>query len=189
MINNPEKFLAGFWNWSFLDECFEGKIKMSDLDGIVERRGHFFVLETKQNGVTVPAGQRIMFENMAKTGLITVVILWGKQNETEQMQVYYPNCAAPTPIKVATNEDVQRVAKWWSYTVDDTKIVSFKSKELAVYGIFPVNDSSKLKFNNSEAASVGQIMRAGADHLINLGKEQDLQLILDSLQMQLEEVS
>jgi hypothetical protein len=177
-INNPERFLAGVWDWKFLDKCFDGKIKVSDLDGIVERRGHFFVLETKKKGVLIPGGQRIMFERMAKTGLITVIVIWGDKNATEEVQIYYPGRAAPTLKKAATNEDVQHVAEWWNNYVNNTKVFNLNG---AVYAIVPANDSG--------VTSVERILTAGVEHLMNLGHEQELRRILAGLQMQLEKVS
>jgi hypothetical protein len=180
-INNPERFLAGFWDWGFLDKCFGGKIKVSDLDGIVERRGHFLVLETKKKGVSIPSGQRIMFERMAKTGLITVIVIWGDKNATEEIQIYYPGCEAPTPKKAATNEDVQHVAEWWNNYVNNIKVFNLKGDDIAVYAIVPANAS--------EIANVERILTAGVQHLMNLGHEQELRRILAGLQKQLEKVS
>jgi hypothetical protein len=124
-IRDVEKFLAGIWDWGFLDQCFEGtKIRVTDIDGFVERNGKFLVLETKQKGVAIPNGQRIMFENMQKTGLFTSVILWGQKNAVEDMQVYYST--QKTPKKAASNEDFQRLVNWWFNHVNNTRVHTFK---------------------------------------------------------------
>lgn len=64
------------------DDCFDGKIGMSDVDGVVEVRGRFLFLEWKSAGGAVTTGQRIMFERM--TGLspkITVIVVAGHPRE------------------------------------------------------------------------------------------------------------
>lgn len=122
-INNKDLFFAGVWDWGMLDKCFEGtKIKVTDIDGFAERNSKFLVLETKQKGVLIPKGQQIMFNNMQKTGLFTVVIVWGKKNATEEMQVYYPSHT--TAKRSATNEDLQRVVKWWFKYADGGQLLT-----------------------------------------------------------------
>jgi hypothetical protein len=124
-IRDVDKFLAGVWDWGLLDECFQGtKIKVTDIDGFIERKGKFLVLETKQKGVTVPEGQRLMFEHMQKTGCFTVVIIWGPKNDVKEMQVYYPT--HKTAKKEANNADLQRVVKWWFNYASSTKVFTFK---------------------------------------------------------------
>ena len=37
-------------NWAVFNECFPGtNIKISDIDGVVEHKGHFLFFEVKQN--------------------------------------------------------------------------------------------------------------------------------------------
>ena len=81
-INNPEKFVAGLWDWGTLDGCFgDTKIMPTDLDGFVERNGKFLVLETKAPGVEVKRGQQLTFERLVSTGVFTVVLVWGDTNK------------------------------------------------------------------------------------------------------------
>jgi len=44
------------------DDCFPGKIGMSDIDGIVERNGYILILEWKKPQQDIPKGQRLLFE-------------------------------------------------------------------------------------------------------------------------------
>lgn len=111
-IRNIDSFVSSLWDWGMLDDCFPGtKIKVTDIDGAVERRGKFLILETKKKGVPVPVAQQIMFERFQETGLFTVVVVWGDKNQAEEMQVYYPQYK--TEKKAATNEDLKNVVKWW----------------------------------------------------------------------------
>ena len=46
------------------DDCFPGKIGMSDVDGVVELGGRFLFLEWKSPGGSLTTGQRITFQNL-----------------------------------------------------------------------------------------------------------------------------
>lgn len=70
------------------DDCFPGKIGMSDVDGIVEVAGRFLLLEFKSNGAALKMGQRIMFERMTAGNSdpmkFTVIVVSG---DPETMEV------------------------------------------------------------------------------------------------------
>ena len=59
-----------------LDECFPGRIAMTDVDGLVEINGRFLFIEWKRRG-DVPAGQKIMFERLTKHPEFTVLVILG----------------------------------------------------------------------------------------------------------------
>ena len=59
-----------------LDECFPGRIAMTDVDGVVEINGHFLFIEWKRRG-DVPAGQRIMFERLTRHPEFTILVVLG----------------------------------------------------------------------------------------------------------------
>ena len=61
---------------TLLDECFPGRIAMTDVDGLVEINGRFLFLEWKRQG-EVPAGQRIMFERLTRRPEFTVLVILG----------------------------------------------------------------------------------------------------------------
>ncbi len=88
-INNPDKYLAGIWDWAILDGCFgETHIKPTDIDGMVERNGNFLFLETKAPGVPLPRGQEISFRRLAAQPDTVVMVVWGEQNQPVQLQVF-----------------------------------------------------------------------------------------------------
>ena len=63
------------------DDCFPGKIGMSDIDGAVEISGRVLFLEWKSEGGSLSTGQRIMFEQMTRLHQdpqkVTVIIVHG----------------------------------------------------------------------------------------------------------------
>lgn len=91
-IENPQAYLDGVWDWAILNGCFgDTKIKPTDLDGMVERNGHFLVIECKSPGVPVKQGQAMTFNRLVATGMATVMIVWGEQNQPESLQILSPS--------------------------------------------------------------------------------------------------
>ena len=74
-------------NWEIFNECFiPTKIKITDIDGLVEHKGWFLFIEVKQNTKKIPDGQRILFEQLTRiTKRITVLLLYvqGTCNEMD----------------------------------------------------------------------------------------------------------
>jgi hypothetical protein len=90
-INNSTEYVNSLWDWAVLDGCFgPGKIKPTDIDGMVERNGHFLYLETKGPGVPLKMGQEIAIKNRVRDGVSTYVVIWGNPGVPEKMQVFHP---------------------------------------------------------------------------------------------------
>lgn len=90
-IRDMRKFAASVWDWAILDGCFgDTKIRPTDIDGCIERNGQSLFIETKGSGVPVPEGQVIMFKNWVRTGVISVMVIWGETNKPEEMMMYTP---------------------------------------------------------------------------------------------------
>lgn len=90
MINNPDKFMQGFWNWDILAGCFgDTKIKVMDIDGAVERNGKFLFIETKslEAGDKLPLGQHLFLKNLALKGAF-VIVLWGDKDNPVRAKTY-----------------------------------------------------------------------------------------------------
>lgn len=100
-----------------LDDCFPGKIGMSDIDGIVEVGGRFLVMEFKSAGSGLTTGQRIMFERLTAENLdpmkFTVIVVCGDPQEMviESVQVFSSGKAGP--VEPCTLEQLRlRIRKW-----------------------------------------------------------------------------
>jgi hypothetical protein len=117
MINNPEKFLASIWDWSFLDNCFGNtKIKVSDIDGVVERNGQFLFIETKGHGVTIPHGQNILHKALIAMGNATLFIIWGDPNETaSQVEIHCRGGEIIVRRDVTTSQLQDFISKWFDF--------------------------------------------------------------------------
>lgn len=112
-IHNDAAYLAGVWDWAILRGCFgETRIEPTDVDGFVERNGRFLYLEAKQSGVPIPFGQRLTIEALKKTGLFTVMVIWGPTNQPKQIQVWSPaGTSNPMPCDLALFR--RAVAAWF----------------------------------------------------------------------------
>lgn len=111
-IRNLQIYTQSLWDWGILKGCFGSThIEPTDVDGLIERRGKFLLLEAKSPGKFIPKGQQIMFDNLLKTGIFTVLVIWGQPNKPEQMQVWGQ---LPRPASLDTLR--QEISKWYQDT-------------------------------------------------------------------------
>jgi len=95
---------------SFGDNC-----RITDVDGVIERRGRFLVFETKPpGGQPPPVGQMRALQALARLPQFTVAIVWGQPDEPEMMQVL-PGLPRP-----CTSKDLwEFAAQWWCLVNED----------------------------------------------------------------------
>ena len=75
-------------NWAVFNECFlPTKIKITDIDGVVERNGSFLFIEVKQNTKNIPIGQRILFEKLTHNAPHISVLLLYAQGVSKEMNI------------------------------------------------------------------------------------------------------
>jgi len=86
--NLPANF-DGPFDWLWMKGCFGDTIMPMDIDGMVERNGHFFAFETKGVGCMVPPPQQWTINALIKTRFFTVMVIWG--DNAEDWTVYYHN--------------------------------------------------------------------------------------------------
>ncbi len=58
-------------------ECFGCGINFGDVDGIVERKGNFLMLEWKSPGASTGIGQRILHDKLCELSQFTVLLVSG----------------------------------------------------------------------------------------------------------------
>lgn len=88
-INSQERFIAALWDWGILDGCFGNtKIALTDIDGLVERKGQFLLIEAKGKGVELKDGQRRLLITLSNLSQFTVFIVWGDKNKPEKLQIF-----------------------------------------------------------------------------------------------------
>ena len=67
-------------NWAIFNECFiPTKIKITDIDGVVERNGWFLFIELKERTKEIKTGQHVLFKKLTQTSdRITVLLLYAQ---------------------------------------------------------------------------------------------------------------
>lgn len=58
-------------------DCFPGRINFGDVDAIVEISGKGLMLEWKEGKQELKTGQRLMYERLTKTQLLTIFVVSG----------------------------------------------------------------------------------------------------------------
>jgi hypothetical protein len=114
-IENMDAYLKSLVDWKILDGCFgQTRIKPTDVDGLVERRGHCLFLERKLPGAVLKQGQRRTFDALAKQGNTTIVF-WatGYGEGVQKMLLITPT--DPGRVVDASLSDLRtEVAGWFA---------------------------------------------------------------------------
>lgn len=74
---SPEEYAKKLWDWTPLNECFKRGIRFTDVDGFVEVNYHFLHLEGKSKNISLPKGQRMALERLARLPEFTVIVFKG----------------------------------------------------------------------------------------------------------------
>ena len=111
-IRNLEQFVNNIWNWDCLAGCFGSeKQKPTDVDGLIERRGNFLLLEAKSPGVELSQGQRILLDHLAKLPSFTIIVIWGRPGQPEKLRLIYQGEAYDYPK--ADLDLLRKITKRW----------------------------------------------------------------------------
>jgi len=110
----------GVFDWGWLIEAIrnvdpKSRIMPMDFDGVVERHGHYLVLETKDTGVPIPNGQLITLAGLQSPKDFTVMKIWGKTDpETIELTTRQGKVFTGRGIKTA----IKWVEKWFKWAND-----------------------------------------------------------------------
>lgn len=117
------------WDWSHAREHMIGKIQPTDIDGAIERRGHFLFIETKHPDESMRDGQRRFLTELSKVcpEKITVVVVDGWQDwsdvegdEPPVTYVYGFHNVRTGESKEGNVEDLGRHIGAWLQRVSDS---------------------------------------------------------------------
>jgi hypothetical protein len=121
-INNPQAFVDGLWNWAVFNGCFgDTRIRMTDIDGLVERRGQFLAIEAKQVGVALHTGQEMVIHALRQTGYFTVLVVWGEPGAPVRVKAYTPSGISPV-LPCDLTKLRQLVATWFRQVDQGQKV-------------------------------------------------------------------
>lgn len=79
-IRNPQAYEDGQWDLDIFEGCFGGRIKASDIDGVVERKGHVLFFEFKSPGREVDTGQDLLFRALQRPANQHVIVVEGRRH-------------------------------------------------------------------------------------------------------------
>ncbi|HEB09834.1 MAG TPA: hypothetical protein ENI06_01315 [Spirochaetales bacterium] len=93
--------------------CFPGQISFGDVDGIVEINGKGLMLEWKTSNGKLPMGQRIMYERLSKSGLMTIIVIVGNAETMECSEFAFFHLGRFHGFKKGDLSKIKEVIKAW----------------------------------------------------------------------------
>jgi len=78
--------------WEFLRGCFDYGIMPTDIDGCIERNGHYLFFEEKHPGIDLGRGQQRLLHDLNVNRDATIFIIWGDTEipYVEEMSIWRP---------------------------------------------------------------------------------------------------
>lgn len=109
-----ESLLGALTNWEHVAGALPGKCGVSDIDGIIERNGHFLILEAKMPNEEMSLGQEIMLKRLSSIPRFTVVVV-RMDNKTGEVSEYSQIKGGVMQGKVLsdTRKFSLKVAEWF----------------------------------------------------------------------------
>lgn len=74
----------GLRDYRWVSDALPGRVAPMDLDCVLERGGHFLVMEFKPNGAPLPLGQRLTLKALVRLGM-DVWVVWEKDRDHVQV--------------------------------------------------------------------------------------------------------
>lgn len=111
----------GHFEWDCFKEngCFGNtKIEPMDFDGVVERKYHYLVFETKDDGKDVPQGQQITLDHLRAPKSFTIMKLWPKSPPFTRLEVTHHNGKVE---EFFNHDQIIEKIKAWYYWADGSK--------------------------------------------------------------------
>lgn len=107
-LRSRDAYAAAARDWCFLNPAFApSRVRVSDVDGIVERHGHFLVLESKPSRSGLSEGQAILLRELSDLGFL-VLVVWGPAEE-----IFWAQIVGFTQRMNATDKTVCRIVEAW----------------------------------------------------------------------------
>lgn len=182
-IRNKFAHQNSFWDWSPLNECFGAtNIRVTDIDGFVERKGRFLVIETKKPGEEIPQGQSLTFAAMADTGLFTIIVIWGKHNAPEQIGVITRRRDSNKHYQQGSVSLLQKiVSEWFNYADQQRSSIVLPKSEgyMQLFNFDPTASICKALGYEGECCTCGISMTKGSYFRIADGRIMHLSCVKD----------
>jgi hypothetical protein len=119
-IKDRKVFAERLWDWEFLNDCWEGRIRPTDIDGVVERNGYFLFLEGKPLRGKLGDGQKILFKMLTKEfKKSSVFILYGEPGYPKEYQQIIGGKILNK--KSCNTKEIKRIFSTWFKAVNEDR--------------------------------------------------------------------
>jgi len=101
-------------------DCFPGKINFGDVDALVEINGKGLLLEWKEGKQELKTGQKLMYERLTRTKLLTVFVVSGNAENmnVDGLMIWFSGKTDGwKPYTLDTLK--QRINKWVQYCFNE----------------------------------------------------------------------
>jgi hypothetical protein len=110
-IRSREAIAKSLWDFSIFNGCFpREKIRLSDIDGIVDIGGKFLIIEGKGKYDIVRGGQKILLDRLSKVKEFTILVIYGDPKESTID--FYSIPPSETKHSTTTEKVVSAVRNW-----------------------------------------------------------------------------
>lgn len=101
----------GLRDYRWVSDALPGRVAPMDLDCVLERKGHFLVMEFKPKGAPLPMGQRLTLKALVRLGM-DVWVVW-EDGERAEVGAMDRNGNVPFVEDMRQNRLRRRVADWF----------------------------------------------------------------------------
>lgn len=111
----------GIFHWDWVIDAIQQvspvtRITPMDFDGVVERKCHYIIFETKDVGVEIPFGQQLSLDNLIRAKSVTIMKVCGKLNpETFESCTFFTNKEPWKDKGEGRNAALDYVKRWFSW--------------------------------------------------------------------------
>lgn len=148
-IRDYDKFMSTQWDWTPYNTAFSNPaVRISDIDGHIERNSQFLYIETKLPGNKPTLAQELSIRSQVAKGN-TVMLLEGNPNKPERLTLYRRDGTQKVYNDV-TNELVTDIlSQWWKWAskkprLGDDVITNRKSVIKDLYSTLSDEDKKEL---------------------------------------------
>jgi len=135
-------YRAELWDWTPFNDCFgDSGIRISDIDGMVERNGFFLMLDGKRLGAYLSSGQLRMYKQFALKGGHVIVFHGTPPATVVTVRQWLPGDADVVgPVDCDLDGLKSIVASWYQWANGMPSIKPVASLQAELDAIAPVRD-------------------------------------------------
>lgn len=103
----------GLRDYRWVSDSLPGRVAPMDLDCVLERGGHFLVMEFKPKGANLPLGQRLTLKALVRLGMDVWVVWEDKDGKTAEVGSMDRNGNVPFVESLRLKQLESRVSTWF----------------------------------------------------------------------------